>query len=265
MGHQVTCGACRNGSGFEQAITMAFQPIVDVATQTVFAHEALVRGADGSSAQDILAAVDPGNQYAFDQACRVRALECAVEASLPASVSINFLPNAVYNPDHCLRATLIAAERVHWPLTKIIFEVTEHEVITDHVHLLSILRTYRERGFQTAIDDFGAGYAGLNLLADFQPDLLKLDIGLIRHVDTDRVRQRILLHTVRMCEDLSIRVIGEGVETIDESRVLCDMGVILQQGYLFAHPAFAPLPPVSYPENHCLQAGSAAGGRGTGS
>lgn len=216
---------------------MAFQPIVDVNARSVFAHEALVRGADGASAQDVLAAVSPGNQYAFDQACRVRALECAVEAKLPALLSINFLPNAVYNPEHCLRATLAAAERVGWPLAHIIFEVTEHEAISDPAHLLSILRTYRARGFQTAIDDFGAGYAGLNLLADFQPDLLKLDIGLIRGIDGDRVRQRIVHHMTSLCADLGVRVIGEGVETAGESSALRDIGVVLQQGYHFAQPS----------------------------
>jgi EAL domain-containing protein (putative c-di-GMP-specific phosphodiesterase class I) len=241
------CGACRNGEPFENAITMAFQPIVNVVSETAFAHEALVRGTDGASALEVLAAVSPGAQYAFDQACRVRALECAVEASLPALLSINFMPNAVYNPEHCLRATLVAADRVGWPLANIIFEVTEHEAIADAAHLLNILRTYRARGFLTAIDDFGAGYAGLNLLADFQPDLLKLDIGLIRRIDGDRIRQRIVCHMTRLCEDLGVRVIGEGVETAAESSVLLDLGVVLQQGYLFGRPALAPLPPVSFP------------------
>ncbi|HVI56230.1 MAG TPA: EAL domain-containing protein [Luteibacter sp.] len=247
MGTQQSCGACRNGEGFQQAITMAFQPIVDVSTRTVFAHEALVRGVDGTSAQDVLAAVGPENQYAFDQSCRVRALECAVESRLPALVSINFLPNAVYNPEHCLRATLTAAERVGWPLSKIIFEVTEHEEIADHQHLLGILRTYRARGFQTAIDDFGAGYAGLNLLADFQPDLLKLDIGLVRDIDRDRVRQRIVSHMVGLCAALGVRVIGEGVETPGEHSALFDTGVFLQQGYLFARPSTGPVREPTFP------------------
>lgn len=240
MRKPVACAACRDGQAFGTSITMAFQPIVEVPTRTVFAHEALVRGSDGASAQDVLGSVSADNQYAFDQACRVRALECAVESRLPALLSINFLPNAVYNPEHCLRATLAAAERVGWPLANIIFEVTEHEAISDAAHLLNILRTYRARGFLTAIDDFGAGYAGLNLLADFQPDLLKLDIGLVRGIDSDRVRQRIVHHMTRLCADLGVRIIGEGVETAGESSALLDMGVALQQGYYFARPSTGP-------------------------
>lgn len=260
MGNQLACGACRNGEAFEKTITMAFQPIVDVVARSVFAHEALVRGADGASAKEVLDAVSLGNQYAFDQACRVRALECAVDAGLPALLSINFLPNAVYNPEHCLRATLAAADRVGWPLASIIFEVTEHEAITDPEHLLNILRTYRARGFLTAIDDFGAGYAGLNLLADFQPDLLKLDIGLVRGIDKDSVRQRIVRHMTRLCEDLGVRVIGEGVESPAESAVLLDLGVVLQQGYFFAKPSTGPATVPEFPDdlpwNRC---GSATG------
>lgn len=245
---QGRCGACREAGSFEAAITMAFQPIVDVSSQTVFAHEALVRGTDGASARDVLSAIDAGNRYAFDQACRVRALECAVDSHLPALLSINFMPNAVYNPEHCLRATLAAAERVGWPLAHIIFEVTEHEEITDPDHLLSILRSYRARGFLTAIDDFGAGYAGMNLLADFQPDLLKLDIGLVRDIDRDTVRQRIVSHLARLCVDLGIRVIGEGVETVGEYKALRDLGVVLQQGFLFARPSTGPATVPLFPE-----------------
>jgi EAL domain-containing protein (putative c-di-GMP-specific phosphodiesterase class I) len=240
VANQLACGACRNGEAFETTITMAFQPIVDVVARSVFAHEALVRGTDGASAQEVLAAVTPGGHYAFDQACRVKALECAVKAGLPALLSINFLPNAVYNPEHCLRATLVAAERVGWPLANIIFEVTEHEAITDPAHLLNILRTYRARGFLTAIDDFGAGYAGLNLLADFQPDLLKLDIGLVRGINSDNVRQHIVRHMTRLCDDLGVRVVGEGVESAAESSALLDLGVVLQQGYFFAKPSTGP-------------------------
>lgn len=247
MSRQSSCSACRDGHGFAQAITMAFQPIVDVRDRTVFAYEALVRGEDGSSATQVLAAVDSDNRYAFDQACRIRALECAVDVGIPAMVSINFLPNAVYNPEHCLRATLAAAQRVGWPVTDVIFEVTEHEAITDHQHLLSILTTYRQRGFKTAIDDFGAGYAGLNLLADFQPDLLKLDIGLIRHVDTDRVRQRTIHHMLRLCDDIGVQVIAEGVERAEESAALTDLGVRLQQGFLFARPEVGRIPLTHFP------------------
>ncbi|NEK65670.1 MAG: EAL domain-containing protein, partial [Xanthomonas perforans] len=87
------CNACRDGQDFPTAITMAFQPIVDVSTRSIYAGEALVRGVNGESAGSILAAVDERNRYAFDQACRIKAIECAAQIALPALLSINFMPN----------------------------------------------------------------------------------------------------------------------------------------------------------------------------
>ena len=132
-------------------------------------------------------------------------------------------------------------------LERIIFEVTEQEQVLDIPHLTDILRAYRKQGFMTAIDDFGAGYAGLNLLADFQPDLIKLDMELIRGVDGDRVRQVLVETTLEMCRKLGIRVIAEGIETRAELDCLRQMGVELFQGYLLAKPGFENLPEVNYP------------------
>jgi len=242
------CRGCGDAEAVAAGLTTAFQPIVDVGARRVFAHEALVRGTSGQSAQDVLAAVAHDNRYAFDQACRIVAIRTASRVGPPALLSINFLPNAVYNPEHCLQATFVAAAQAGWPLDRVIFEVTEHEEVVDHGHLVAILAAYKAHGFLTAIDDFGAGFAGMNLLADFQPDLLKLDIGLVRGIDTDAARRRIVQHLAAMCSDLSVRVIAEGVETRDECRALLDLGIGLQQGFLFARPGLASLPAVAWPD-----------------
>ena len=163
------CEGCRDGAGFDLPITMAFQPIVNLKTRTVFAHEALVRGQGGESAGTVLEQVSHANRYAFDQKCRVTAIEVAASLNLAADgahLSINFLPNAVYEPRACIRLTLAAALRTGFPVQRIIFEFTEVERM-DPAHVLNILRNYRAMGFKTAIDDFGAGYAGLGLLAMF--------------------------------------------------------------------------------------------------
>lgn len=247
MGTTTGCAACRDGQGLGFPISMAFQPIVNVSTGTVFAHEALVRGTAGESAGSLLGKLNKDNLYPFDQACRVTALEWAAKLQVPAMVSINFMPNAVYKPETCIRATLEAAERFNFPLERIIFEVTEQEQVLDIDHLTGILRAYRKQGFMTAIDDFGAGYAGLNLLADFQPDLIKLDMHLIRNIDQDSVRQTLVEATLQMCRKLNIRVIAEGIESLGELRALQAMGVELFQGYLLAKPGFQSLPDVHYP------------------
>ena len=244
----MSCVACRDGVGFDHSITMAFQPIVDVETEQVFAYEALVRGQDGRGAGEILAEVSADNRYAFDQLCRKTAIEQASAVGLTsagANLSINFLPNAVYEPKACIRVTLAAAMQTGFPLSNIIFEFTESEEI-DANHILHILRTYRAMGFRTAIDDFGAGFAGLGLLSKFQPDIVKLDMALIRDIDTDRVKRTIVRNTLSMLRDLDIEPVCEGIETLAEHDVLRDLGVSLMQGYLFAKPAVSALPPVSW-------------------
>ena len=248
MGSIMACAACRDGVNFDESITMAFQPIVDIRSRSVFAYEALVRGAEGQGAATVLAQVSSENRYAFDQTCRRTAIELAGRLALDAegaSLSINFLPNAVYEPRACIRVTLEAAKRFHFPLDRIVFEFTESESL-DTAHLLNILRSYREIGFKTAIDDFGAGYAGLGLLSKFQPDIVKLDMALIRDIDTDRVKRAIVRNTLNMLSDLGIAAVCEGIETVEEHDVLRDLGVSLMQGYLLAKPAFEALPDISW-------------------
>lgn len=225
---------------------MAFQPIVDTRRKEVFAHEALVRGVNNEPAGKVFEHVNDGNRYRFDQACRVKAFELAAKLGVTSFVSINFMPNAVYRPELCIRATLEAADTYKFPIDQIIFEITEGEKIDDIPHLQEIIRHYQQRGFKTALDDFGAGYAGLNLLADLQTDLIKLDMALIRDIDKKKSRQAIVRGILGVCRDLGIKVIAEGIESREELIALEDLGVELFQGFLFARPAFRALAPVSF-------------------
>ena len=230
---------------------MAFQPIVDLASRTVFAYEALVRGPGEESAASILALVNDQNRYRFDQACRVRAIELASRLRLhdipDCKLSINFLPNAVYRPETCIRATLEAAQLFDFPLERLMFEVTEVEQIEDPSHLKRIFDEYSKRGFTTAIDDFGAGYSGLNLLASFQPQIIKLDMALTRNIHSDRVRQAIVAGILQVASRLNIEVIAEGIELGEERDVLVNLGVRYMQGFLFAHPGFETLVVPEFP------------------
>jgi EAL domain-containing protein (putative c-di-GMP-specific phosphodiesterase class I) len=223
---------------------MAFQPIIDLESGTTYAYEALVRPSGGGSAAEVLSQINEQNRYSFDQSCRVKAIELAARLEMQALLSINFLPNAVYQPAACLAKTFEAAARVQFPMHHIIFEVTENEPARDVGHLQSIFREYKKHGMITAIDDFGAGHSGLNMLADFQPDLVKLDMALTRSIDTDTVRAKIAGAIIGLCERLQISVIAEGVETVQEAVMLRELGVRLFQGYLFAKPAVERLPQV---------------------
>lgn len=232
------CDYCKPGESLGFQFSYAFQPIVDLSTRRIFAHEALVRGPDGEGAATVLSRVNEANRYRFDQACRAKAIKTATHLRMTSMLSINFMPNAIYKPELCIRATLAAAKSHGFPIDRIIFETVEGEHINDGKWLAEILREYKRIGFLTAIDDFGAGYAGLNLLAQFQPDIVKLDMELVRNVDESRARQAIARGVVRICEELDIRVIVEGIETVGEACFFQDLGVRLMQGYLFSRPLF---------------------------
>ena len=232
------CVGCKNSTELDFDFEYAFQPIVDMSTKTIFAHEALIRGPNGEGAHTILSKVNNDNTYRFDQACRVKAVKTAAELNLKGMLSINFMPNAVYRPELCISTTLEAAKKYNFLASNIIFEFTEQEIVQDTKHLLNIVSEYKKLGFKTALDDFGAGYAGLNLLANFQPDIIKIDMDLIRDVDTSKSRQTIIKAVTRMCEELNVIVLAEGVETANERDALLNFGISLFQGYLFCKPAF---------------------------
>ena len=232
------CSGCANADALDFRFSYAYQPIVDVAARTVYAHEALVRGPAGESALSVLERVNDDNRYRFDQACRVKAIKGAAQLGLMERLSINFLPNAIYKPEVCIRTTLEAARAVNFPIERIIFEATEGEAVNDARWLAEILREYQRTGFLTAIDDFGAGFAGLNLLADFQPEIVKLDMALVRDIDVHRPRQAIVRGVVRMCVELGVHVLAEGIETAGERDFFLSEGVTLMQGYFFSRPAF---------------------------
>jgi len=161
-------------------------------------------------------------------------------------VSINFLPNAVYRPELCIRTTLNAAHEAQFPIDRIMFEITEVERVTDEDHLVNILEYYQQHGFLTALDDFGSGYSGLNLLAKVQPDIVKLDMALIRGIDQDKTRQIIVRSNVKMLFDIGCRPLAEGIECEGEFEFLRGLGVELFQGYWFAKPGFETLPEVDW-------------------
>ena len=238
------CQQCRKNDGLNIEFSMAFQPIIDLPGRTTHGYEALVRGLKGEGAYSVLSQINESNRYAFDQTIRVKAIDLASHLNLQGKLSINFLPNAVYKADTCIRATLEAASERNFPTERIMFEVTEGEKVVDHAHLKSIFQEYKRQNFTTAIDDFGAGYSGLNLLADWQPDVIKLDMALTRNIDKDRVRRALVAGIMGVCEELHISVIAEGIETREECLALADQGVQLFQGYFFARPEFEALPQV---------------------
>ena len=227
--------------------TFAFQPIVDTNTREVLSYEALIRGPADEPAYQILQQVSADRLLAFDQRVRIEAIDLAMRLQLSRHLNLNFLPRCVDSSPQSILTTLEAAGRANLPIERLVLEVLEGEIIHDHSRFAGLINQYRALGLKVAIDDFGEGYSGLNLLSDFQPDQVKLDTKLIRGIERHGPRQSIVRAIDGICFDLGIDVIAEGVETEEEYAWLTSQGIHLFQGYLFAKPAFECFPPVYYP------------------
>ncbi len=240
------CKQCKSGQTLGFDIVMAFQPIVDLSTFSYYGYEALVRGPNGEGAGQIFEKVNDKNRYLFDQTCRKTAIHTAAELGLSHRLSINFMPNAVYEPSQCIRTTLQAAKEANFPLDKIVFEFTENEKIVDKKHLENILKHYNQRGFGTAIDDFGVGYSNLSLLCDVKVQVIKVDRSLIIDIDQKPRNQHFLKNLLPLLTPVSDNIVIEGVETFEELQCLYQMGYRTYQGFYFARPEIKVLPEVDF-------------------
>lgn len=232
----------------EFAASFAFQPIADISTRKVFAYEALARGRSGESAASVFAAIPPGDLHAFDHAARMAAVKLAAALGLKDGISLNVMPGCIESMPDSLDLLLECATRSGLSPGQLVLEITEGEAVQRPKEFSQLLDRYRAQGVRMAIDDFGAGYSGLNLLAYFQPDLIKLDMSLVRDIDRAGPRQAIARAVLQVCDDLGIEVIAEGVETVGEYSWFRRVGVRLFQGYLLARPAFEALDIPIFPD-----------------
>jgi len=143
------------------------------------------------------------------------------------------------------------------PASRFVFEVIESHQIKDPEQLLRILDIYRKRGFGVALDDLGAGYNSLNLLAQIKPDYIKLDMYLIHRVDQDPYKARVAAKLLEMANELEVGTVVEGVEHEAEWRWANDHGAHFAQGYLFAPPAASPPESQFTPQPATIAAGDA--------
>ncbi|MBN1667509.1 MAG: diguanylate phosphodiesterase [Anaerolineales bacterium] len=225
----------------EQPYSFAFQPILSARSKCVFAYEALLRGRNNEPARQVLQSVLNASTGPGDSQLPLAALQLAAFLGLSTNISLNIIPSSAVTSPTTIPQILAAAQRFQIRPEQIILEIVESEMIADFDNFTAAIRKFRSSGLLFAIDDFGAGYAGLNLLAEFQPHLIKLDRHLVQDVDRNGPRQAILRGILRTCFELGIEVIAEGVETQAEYRWLQAEGIDLFQGYLLARPAFEQL------------------------
>ncbi|MEY4980191.1 MAG: hypothetical protein RLZZ352_2461 [Pseudomonadota bacterium] len=226
----------------------ALQPIVHTRDQRISSVEALLRGPQGESPQSVLAGVPPEVMYSFDLYSKADAIALAASLRLDCTLSVNLLPNSLVSQTDAVDFLVAQCQRLHWPLNRLLVEVTEEEAITHIEAFRHAVQRLRASGIQVAIDDFGAGHAGLSLLAEFQPDTLKLDKRIIQNVHTSGPRQAIVRSIVEFCFCLGITVVAEGVERREEWQWLHSAGVRRFQGYWFARPGFQCVPAIAWPD-----------------
>ena len=227
--------------------SFAFQPIVDAEARRVWAYEALVRGPNGESAFKVIEQFTGDDLHRFDLEAQHRAIRLAAKLGYDGRLMINMLNETMrVSPDASAQAIETARSAGIKP-EHLTFEISEKDEIADLETFLVSVRPSRQAGADFALDDFGAGFSGLNLLAGFQPNFIKLDLWLVRDIHRNGPRQAIVRGVMRTCLDLGIEVIAEGIETNEEFYWLWQAGVRLFQGYLFARPGFETLPQPTYP------------------
>lgn len=226
----------------EDRFTFHFQPIVDVQEMSVYAHECLVRlfaDHDYEGQEITEAAIARGRIHAFDAYCRQKAIRQAAEnVDTSSKLFINFLPSSIYDPEYCLQSTLAVVRGTRFAPESIVFEVLESEQITKVANLKAIRDFYQRNGFGFALDDVGSGSNSLQMIADFQPDYIKLDPSLTSGLENP-IRLAAVRMIVKLVTDFGIRVIAEGVETAAQASVLAAAGIRLMQGWYFGRPAAA--------------------------
>ncbi len=219
---------------------VVYQPIVRAFDTGVHAYEALVRsrGPLGNPARLIAAAEALGRMDDLGRAIRTRIARDLDEApERREDIFVNLHPT-----EFDLR--LVASDE---PLlshaSRVVFEVTERAQLQSEQETRRTLDAIRASGFRIALDDLGEGYAGLNWISKLGPDVIKLDMTLVRDVPVSTIKRDIIAAVVGLCRRSRILVVAEGVETKDEAATLRALGCELLQGYLFARPG-APFPRV---------------------
>lgn len=221
-----------------------FQPVFQLRGGALWGYECLMRLADSQggvhSPSELITWAEKENLLqTLDRVCRERHIANAAAAGAPEQCHflINFLPTVIYDPKVCLRSTRRAAIKAGLPFDRIIFEVVETEAVEDAGFLRRILDEYRENGFKVALDDVGAGHAGLTLLAELEPDLVKIDRKLIAGGSHSETHKRVCEAIVGLARSTGKTVLAEGVETEAELDFARDLAVDLVQGYLLGRPA----------------------------
>jgi EAL domain-containing protein (putative c-di-GMP-specific phosphodiesterase class I) len=221
-------------------VSSVYEPIVDVATKTVYAYEALARGPEGtefhSPAAFFEAAEEEGLVFELDCLCRRRGLDGAIGLPSGTRLFLNVRPTTIHDPSFKPEALIRTLERARLRPSDVVFEISEQESIQSFDVFREIRDEYRNLGFRFALDDTGAGYASLQAVMELEPDYIKVDRSLITGLDTDPAKQTLLRALQSVASGIGARIIGEGLDTLEELEMLAELEIPFGQGWLFGKP-----------------------------
>lgn len=224
-------------------IKTVFQPIISLKDGSVLGHEALSRitcESDIKNPEMLFGVAGEYNRlWDLDLLCRTKALEAAYKFMIPPyskKLFINVNPNILHDVNFRKGFTSEFLMQFNIEPQNVIFEITERNVILDMGGFLSAIDHYRSQNYKIAIDDAGAGYSGLNLISDINPDYIKLDMKLIRDINTDNLKYALVKGMAELSKASDISLIAEGIETKEELETLISLGVQYGQGYFIQKP-----------------------------
>lgn len=218
-----------------QSFRFEYQPIVNVKHWQIAGYEALCRPTD-EAFKHVGELLDTtalaGRFWELGRILRALAVGPLARLAEPAGLFINLHPQDLSDPQLLESDPAV----LRWA-SRVVFEITETEALTDYGAVRECIQVLRSQGFRVALDDLGSGYSGLNSLAMLAPDFVKLDMELIRGITPHSRPARLIQHIREFCLDEGIQTIAEGVETREELSVIQSLGVELVQGYYFARPS----------------------------
>ncbi|MTD25860.1 diguanylate phosphodiesterase [Erwinia sorbitola] len=230
------------------ACQFALQPVVETSVRQISYLEALIRSPSGGSPADYFAAIPADKLYEADLYAKNAAFALANQMDIgSAQIAVNLRPMSLVMVPGAVNILLEQIASNGLVPEQVVVEVTEDEFISRFDEFEKAIHQLRYAGISLAIDDFGAGFAGLSLLSRLQPEKLKIDRSLIENIQSDGPKQAIVKAIVDCCSALEITVVAEGVETAAEWRWLEAAGIRHFQGYLFARPLLNGLPAVAWP------------------
>lgn len=229
--------------------SFAFQPIVDPFMQQIVSWEALIRTPEGDSPAAYFQTLPRDALYEADLKSKQVALSMASALGLHTqTLSLNLLPMTLVNVPNAVDFLLTVIEANGFVPEQIVVEFTESEAISRFDDFTHSVRQLKSAGISVTIDHFGAGFAGLQLLAQFQPDRIKINRDLIANVHKSGPRQAIVQAIIKCCASLEIQFCAVGVELAEEWMWLESAGISQFQGHLFASPRLGGIPAVAWPE-----------------